>query len=335
MHSIAEHLADFDNYFTPYYGDYLIRWLSRHGFLEFTILGRKLRNKALDYLRRHDLQIDDHGVLHTYDLVLTCQDLIVPKNIRGRKIVLVQEGMTDPEGFAYHLVKHLRLPRYFASTSATGQSDRYDYFCVASEGYRDLFIRKGLRPEKLVVTGIPNFDDCAQYRNNTFPHRNFVLVATSDSRETFRYENRRKFIRQAIEIAAGRKLIFKLHPNENHERAIREIGEQAADAIVYSEGNTNQMIANCDVLITRYSSVVYVGLALGKIVHSEFDLRELRTQMPIQNSGTSAQTIASLCRDFLLRDVVAASSPQHGRGVRPRGLFPLKQFSRSLLQLRG
>ncbi len=30
------------------------------------------------------------------------------------------------------------------------------------------------------------------------------------------------------------------------------------------------MIANCDVLITRYSSTVFVGLALGKETHSDY-----------------------------------------------------------------
>ncbi|MBE0642758.1 MAG: hypothetical protein IH600_01635 [Bacteroidetes bacterium] len=301
MHQIASHLPEYENHFTPYYGDYLIRWLSRHGFLEFTILGNKMRTRALAYMRQHNLNIDDHGIAHEYDLVLTCQDLIVPRNIRSRKLVLVQEGMTDPEGFAYHLVKHLRLPRYFASTSVTGLSDRYDYFCVASNGYRDLFIDKGVRPEKLVVTGIPNFDNCAQYLENDFPHRDYVLVATSDTRETFRYENRRKFIRQCVDIAAGRTLIFKLHPNENHARAAEEIKDEAPGALVYTEGNTNHMVANCAVLITRFSSVVYVGLALGKEVHSEFDMDELRAQVPIQNGGTSAKRIADMCRDFLER----------------------------------
>ena len=52
------------------------------------------------------------------------------------------------------------------------------------------------------------------------------------------------------------------------------------------------MIANCDVLITRYSTVVYVGLALGKEVHSDFDVNELKRLLPIQNSGRSAFNIA-------------------------------------------
>jgi hypothetical protein len=52
------------------------------------------------------------------------------------------------------------------------------------------------------------------------------------------------------------------------------------------------MIANCDVLITKYSSVVYVGLALGKEVHSYFNLDELKKLLPIQNNGASAGKIA-------------------------------------------
>jgi hypothetical protein len=47
-----------------------------------------------------------------------------------------------------------------AGTAATGLSDAYHAFCVASEGYRDFFIRKGARPEKIIITGIPNFDNC-------------------------------------------------------------------------------------------------------------------------------------------------------------------------------
>jgi hypothetical protein len=59
----------------------------------------------------------------------------------------------------FHLVKRLRfLPLWLAGTSTTGLSDACRAFCVASEGYRDFFIRTGVRPEKFVVTGIPNFD---------------------------------------------------------------------------------------------------------------------------------------------------------------------------------
>jgi CDP-glycerol glycerophosphotransferase (TagB/SpsB family) len=171
----------------------------------------------------------------------------------------------------------------------------YNYFCVASEGYKDFFIkRKGINADKLVVTGIPNFDNTNQYLNNDFPHKNYVLVCTSDARETFKIENRVKFIKECVKIAAGRQLIFKLHPNENYVRASKEINKHAPGAVVYSSGNTNHMIANCGVLITKYSSVSFVGLALGKEVHSYFDLEDLKALLPIQNGGTSAEQIAKV-----------------------------------------
>ncbi|MBN1992750.1 MAG: hypothetical protein JW953_08580, partial [Anaerolineae bacterium] len=44
---------------------------------------------------------------------------------------------------------------------------------------------------------------------------------------------------------------------------------------------------------------VYIGLALGKEVHSYFDLEMLQLLAPIQNGGVSGQNIAQVCRDIL------------------------------------
>jgi hypothetical protein len=68
---------------------------------------------------------------------------------------------------------------------------------------------------------------------------------------------------------------------------------------VFSDGNTNHMIANCDALVTRYSSVVYIALALGKEVHSDIPLPTLERLLPVQNGGTSAAHIADACRSVL------------------------------------
>jgi hypothetical protein len=224
----------------------------------------------------------------------------VQKNIKNKKVVLVQEGMTDPENIAYHIVKFLNLPRYFGGgTASTGLSNAYDVFCVASEGYKELFIKKGCKAEKIFVTGIPNFDNCERYLDNDFPHKNYVLVCTSDSRETYKTENRKKFILKAREIANGKQMIFKLHPNENVSRAVREIKKWTPGSLILTSGNTNHMIANCDILITKYSSVVYVGMALGKEVHSLFNMDDLTKLKPMQNGGTSAKKIAGICKQFL------------------------------------
>src|SRR5262249_15892300 len=150
-----------------------------------------------------------------------------------------------------------------------GLSNQYTMFCVASEGYKRHFVSRGADPDKIVVTGIPNFDNCRRFCDNTFPHRDYVLVCTSDVRETFGFEDRRAFIRKAVQIANGRQLIFKLHPNERVDRATREIRRYAPRAAVFATGSAEEMIANCAVLMTRFSSTTYVGLALGKEVHTD------------------------------------------------------------------
>jgi hypothetical protein len=292
MHKISEQLTGYDCYFTPYYASGFLYLLTKIGILDFTIMGGVFKRKALEYFDEYKLKTDIEGQTNRYDLVFTCQDLIIPKNILNSKIVLVQEGMTDPETIWYKIVKLFHLPRWAASTAMTGLSDAYDIFCVASEAYKNLFISKGVKPEKIRVTGMPNFDNYSELLTADFPHENFILVATSDMRETYKYENRKKLIQKAVEIAKGRKLIFKLHPNENIERATAEINRYAPGALVYHNVPIEQMIPKCSALVTRYSSVVYKALVLGKEVISDIPADELKRLMPIQNGGKSARNIS-------------------------------------------
>lgn len=303
MHQISQNLSDdYDCWFTHYYADDFVKMYAKLRLIDFTIVGNgNFRKQTLAYFKTHNLQVDYRGEKFNseYQLAFTCSDLIVPKNIRDKKILLIQEGMTDPETLPYYLVKYLHLPRWSASTSTTGMSNLYTYFCIASEGYRELFIRKGADPSKLIVTGIPNFDNVESFIENDFPHKNYLLVATSDMRETWKYENRKKFIKRAVQLAEGRQIIFKLHPNENVKRATKEINEYAPGSLIFTNGNTNHMIANCDILLTRYSSVVLVAAVLGKKVYSDLSEDELKKLTPIQNSGTSAERIAKLGRSLI------------------------------------
>jgi len=299
MHQIARELPEHEHAFTPYYCDGLLDRARRAGLMEFTVAGDKLASRCLDYLRSESLPIDRGGRRGPYDLVLTCSDLVVPRNARRRRLVLVQEGILDPEGWEYRLWSFFPfLPRWLAGTAATGRSDAFDRFCVASEGYRDHFRARGVAGQRIVVTGIPNFDDCRRYRRNDFPHRGYVLVCSSDARETFKRDDRSEFLRRCVRIAAGRPLVFKLHPNEDEARATSEIRELAPEALIFTRGCAEEMIANCDVLVTQYSSTVFVGLALGKECHSNWDLTELRRLLPLQN-GCAARRIADVCRQVL------------------------------------
>ncbi len=311
MHKIGVHLLDYDCYYTPYYCDGVLKLLYKANLLSFTVIGKHHQQRAIEYLSSHNLNIDFEGNSNNYELVITSSDLLIQRNIRNKKIVLVQEGMTDPVNIFYYLSKYLGAPRYLASTSTAGLSDAYDLFCVASEGYAKHFINNGCDPDKIAVTGIPNFDNARIFYDNNLPLKNYVLAATSDARETFKYENRKRFIYKCLDISDGMQLIFKLHPNENFQRAVKEIKKYAPSAIVFCSGIAEQMIANCEVLVTKYSSVVFVGLALGKKVYSDFDIEVLKKLTPIQNDGTSGKQIAHLCASLIENEPSAVQDSRY------------------------
>ncbi len=317
MHKISKQMEGYKCFFTPYYADGIEDFTASLGWLDFTVLGGRHLRETKEYLSKNFLAMDHRGTRYEYDLVVTCSDLIVQKNIRNKRLVLIQEGITEPETWIYQLVKWLKLPRYLANTSTSGLSNAYDVFCVASEGYADLFVRKGVRREKVYVTGIPNFDDMQSDLVNEFPYRDHVLVATSPLRETFRYDDRENFIRKCIEIAAGRPLIFKLHPTEKAKRVKNEIRKIAPQALIFTEGNVNHMMANASAVITQQSTCTYVAMGLGKEIHTNLNMEELKRLMPIQNNGDSARRIASICHRVLHTPMPLIERARRG-SYRPR-----------------
>ncbi|WP_310393413.1 hypothetical protein [Hymenobacter sp.] len=308
MHQIAQLLEDeFEPYFSQLYYDGwqrpFYKFLLWTGGLKTTIVTGPIKEKADKYLAQHNLPNDFEARQfgNTYDLLVCCSDVIVPwPLVRTTKTVFVQEGMTDPLNAWARLIRWLNwMPILAIGTALNGLANCCDIYCVASEGYREHFSFVGVDPAKIIVTGIPNFDHAERLRNNDFPHHGYVLVATSDMRETFSPDNRPKFIAKCTRIAAGRPMIFKLHPNEQTDRAVAEIKQYAPPGtLIYTDGNTDHMIANCAELITQYSTVVYVGLALGKPVHSYFDVEDLKHKQPWQNGGTAARRIAAICQGF-------------------------------------
>jgi hypothetical protein len=304
MHQVAKMLPDYDCFFSQLYSNNpAIKLAIKFGFLNSTILSGSFKKNADQYLEKNKLQNDYATKLfnNEYGMVVLCSDMLIPKQLSKLKTIWIQEGMTDPITPWGKLVHTFRLPFFFAlNTAFNGCSNICDIYCAASPGYKKQFAMLGTAAEKIFVTGIPNYDNIGSYLQNNFPYHNYVMVATSDTRETGKIDDREKFISKCVQIANGRQLIFKLHPNEKKERAVAEIKKLTpADTLIYSDGNINHMIANCSELITQFSTVVYTGIALGKKVHSYFDIPKLKRLAPIQNNGNSAANIASICRKYI------------------------------------
>jgi hypothetical protein len=303
LHEVAKLLPEYEHYYSPYYGDWFISLVRDLGIIDYASPGRQRGRNCLAYLQRHGLRADAYGRRGGYDLVVSCSDVLVPRNIRNCKIVVVQEGILDPEHRSYQLIRKFPfLPHWMAGTAMTGLSGMYDAICVASEGYREHLIERGADPAKIHVTGLIHFDNCKKYLDNDFPHRGYVLVCTSDGRETWKQDDRAALIARAVRIAGKRQLVFKLHPNELYDRAVREIRAQAPDALIFyrePHAKAEEMVANCEVLISEWSTLVFVALALGKECYSYHDMDVLRRLAPIQNDGTSAANVAALCRRMI------------------------------------
>jgi hypothetical protein len=80
-------------------------------------------------------------------------------------------------------------------------------------------------------------------------------------------------------------------------RATRELRALAPDVTILTQGSAEEMVANSSVLVVQYSTLAFVGLALGKDVHAKYSVEELRRLLPLQNGGTSGAAIARVCRE--------------------------------------
>jgi hypothetical protein len=306
LHQIARHLENnYNVYYSQIFGEgFFYKAAAEIGFFDNTVLGRdsSFTKASMEYIRTHNLNYDYRGRSKgiKYDLALLSTDMIVPKSFKNIKTVWIQEGMIDPITNFGRLVKRLGLPAYAtASTALNGTSNIADLYFAMSHGYKKYFSTYGTDNEKIMVTGIPNFDNIHSLLETSYPEGGFVLVATSDIRELGGNDDRIYLIKEAIKIANGRKIIFKPHPNENIQRVISEIRSIIPEAKIITEPIIDTLIAHCDVLITQYSSCVYQGMVLGKKVYSYFPMEELESKKPIQNNGKSAEIISGIVKDFL------------------------------------
>ncbi|MEZ4516556.1 MAG: hypothetical protein R3C44_06860 [Chloroflexota bacterium] len=97
VHEVSRHLCDeYDCYFTPFYSDGIYNFLAtRTHLIDFTVLGTgNFRRQTMAYFEEHNLPVDLRGESQDYDLVVITSDLYIPKNIRNKPFVLIQEGMT-------------------------------------------------------------------------------------------------------------------------------------------------------------------------------------------------------------------------------------------------
>ncbi len=301
---VASALHDWDCWFSPVYSAHNLtyRFVSKLGIIKHTTLNPYYLKKVIQSMEGLGLRMDI-GAKNSYDLIVLGNDFYMPQDLRSRSPkVLVQEGWVWTKNWRRWLCEHTFLPPWFAVGDGIGLSRNYDYFCVASQGYKELFKQSGIDEHRLVVTGLPTLDaveqDFAHFVDETRESK-FVLVTTHPSREYFEGENRKQLLMKARRVAKGFPIVVKLHPNEDFVRATREIAEWLPEAKVVVDVDVNYLIANCSALVTTYSTTIYYALLLGKDVYCSYPTNEIRKLLPEQN-GQAAHRIAKVCRTAVM-----------------------------------
>ncbi len=82
---------------------------------------------------------------------------------------------------------------------------------------------------------------------------------------------------------------------------------------MFATGSAEEMIANCHTFVTRYSSTVFVALALGKEVVCDLDVEMLKRLLPLRH-GQAAQNVAAVCRELLEESGHSLSDPHRESG---------------------
>ena len=77
LHQIAQHIPEYNCYFTPYYADGIEGLIAKTGLLDFTVLGGRHQQDTRAYLASQNLPVDERGEKLEYDLVVTSSDLII------------------------------------------------------------------------------------------------------------------------------------------------------------------------------------------------------------------------------------------------------------------
>ncbi len=87
-------------------------------------------------------------------------------------------------------------------------------------------------------------------------------------------------------------------------------------ALVFTDGCAEEMIANCKVLVVQYSSLAYLGLALGKDVRSPFELASLKRLLPLQNRSAAVRIARVGCELLGLPAPAMEAEPLFSRTTR-------------------
>ena len=205
------------------------------------------------------------------DVVVLANDQDLP----GRLLVSVARQLGIPSLVVDHgLTCDIQQPRGFLEVHA-------DRMANWGEGNRQLMLRHGVAPERLVVTGAPMFE--AELRAPRMPkaalcrrlgidpRMQIVVYAghPDDLGYTSRDWDQAELIArldQAVQGIPDVRLVVRPHPSDRAMSFAHLLQERGSVAAVTREVNLYHLLANCDLLVTETSTVGLEAMLFDKPV---------------------------------------------------------------------
>ena len=161
----------------------------------------------------------------------------------------------------------------------------YGYFdftkmAVNGEYTKNLFIKQGVSPGKLVVIGQPRYDIITQrkfnkesiYKQLAVPDGKGIIVLATQwfvESKLWKEEDRKKFILDVVKAMEGfpdKQLVIKLHPMENIEEYEKILREIDSNTIICRDIAIYELLHACEILMTVRSTTALEAMILDKPV---------------------------------------------------------------------
>ena len=180
---------------------------------------------------------------------------------------------------AHHVSRDL-YSRFYYGTSAYGHWG-CTKIAVNGESLKDILIRQGIDPKKIVVTGQPRFD-AIHWKAESIDSFTQSLEQVRSSKKILLYLPNALFqhnlcSKQAYEdihcsiITSCQslpevQLVIKPHPEEDPQDYMRLITQNGSDALVYEGNGLYDLIRISDAVITGISTTALQSLLLNKVL---------------------------------------------------------------------
>ncbi|MGI6483973.1 MAG: CDP-glycerol glycerophosphotransferase family protein [Methanobacterium sp.] len=200
----------------------------------------------------------------------------------------------------------MRLNEIKKGTSSEWGTGKFTKIAVAGEYTKKLLMERGVDETKIVITGIPrwdqlvntkiyNFNEDNNYKTN---QKKIILFTTQPLVESGMWteEDMEFFISNVVQIVGMNdkyELIMKLHPRDKKERykSILKKNDLEKYCIVTQNANIYELLRKCDLLLTHICTTAIEAMILEKpvlIIDFKYPLKKV----PFIEDGTFSAVLS-------------------------------------------